>query len=78
MPPWIFTLVGAGISLVTFIGTIIVQSRAAARIEGALGAKVENHAEKLSELGHEQDQQWTKINNHGERISGLEAKTAKL
>ena len=73
MQPWIATLIGAGIGLITFFGTVIVQSRAAARIEGALGAKVEDHSQKFRDLRTEQDNQWSKINEHGERIAGLEA-----
>jgi hypothetical protein len=78
MQPWVGPLIGAVIGLVTFFGTIVVQSRAAARIEGALGAEVKNHSETLRDLKAEQDQQWSKIGDHGERIRGLEIKTERL
>lgn len=74
MQPWVATLIGAGIGLVTFFGTLIVQVRSSARIEGALGAEVRGHSETLKNLRTEQDQQWSKINEHGERIARLEPK----
>lgn len=73
MQPWIATLIGAGISLAGFIGTIVVQSRAAARIEGALGADVKGLQRDVRKLEAEQDQQWSKINAHGESIAALES-----
>lgn len=77
MPTWIGPLIGAIVGLVTFLGTLIVQARAAARIEGALGADVRNHGETFKQLRVEQDQQWSKINEHGERISRVEAQVKK-
>lgn len=77
MPLWIGPLVGAIVGIVTFFGTLIVQARIAARIEGALGADIRNHGEALKTLRTEQDQQWSKINEHGERISRVEAQVKK-
>lgn len=65
----IVTIVVGGLSVGL---TLIIQAVSAGRMQGNYGARLTNVEGDIKELKDEQNSQWGKINEHGERISRVE------
>lgn len=50
----------------------------AAFIYGGLTQRVKNSERNIDDIKSEQDQQWAKIQKHGEEIAGLKARGGKV
>jgi hypothetical protein len=72
MPHWAFDVIQAIGVIVTLLVTVMVQRSAKAEMQGAAGARLTSVEKDVDDLKDEQDMQWSKLNQHGERISKLE------
>lgn len=53
--------------------TLVIQAVAVGKLQGNIGARLTNVEGDIKELKDEQNSQWGKINEHGERITFVEA-----
>lgn len=67
---WILAVV----ALAGFIATVLVQLRAASRMEGSATQRLDGIDNSIEKIEDEQIRQWNKIGEHGETISALKTK----
>ena len=69
---WFWHALPVGGTLVALYFTVRTQNKAATKMEGAAGQRLDRAESDIGEIKLEQDKQWSKIGEHGERISRLE------
>lgn len=72
MPHWVIDAAIALVAIATFIGTVLTQRSTAAEMRGATGQRLTTIEGDVTRIEADQDKQWAKIGEHGERISRLE------
>jgi len=60
------------LGVVSIVITALIQAAGLGKMQGNFGARLDAHDKDIGDLKDEQDSQWGKINEHGERISHIE------
>lgn len=61
------------VSVLGVLVTLVIQFRAASRLNGQVTERIANHGTSIDGLKDEQVRQWQTIGEHGERIAAVEA-----